>query len=152
MPRNVVMCWFFSSSSPKCWKSHKYPWGSGIRREPPPQWKQQLTILFTHKIQYTKKRCCEVACLCPLQLLTESDDMLMMLGYFNPRNGYEKKIPLFWPFLFGFFFNYIRPATTPFLRQPFRLGKALGKKEKKEVEKRNNTLQCKNVLMSFRKY
>ena len=49
-----------------------------------------LTILFTHKIQYTKKRCCEVACLCPLQLLTESDDMLMMLGYFNPRNGYEK--------------------------------------------------------------
>ena len=85
-----------------------------------------LTILFTHKIQYTKKRCCEVACLCPLQLLTESDDMLMMLGYFNPRNGYEKK--------FRFFdrsFSASSSSTaTPFLRQPLRLGKALGRKGK----------------------
>ena len=112
MPRNVVIwCWFFSSSSPKCWKSHKYPRGSGIRREPPPQWKQQLTILFTHKIQYTKKRCCEVACLCPLQLLTESDDMLMMLGYFNPRNGYEKK--------FRFFDrSFSASSSTTYGRQP----------------------------------
>ena len=55
--------------------------------------------------------------------------MLMMLGYFNPRNGYEKK------FRFSDR-SFSASSSTPFLRQPFRLGKALGKKEKKEVEKK----------------